>query len=76
MEEDFYDWLLLRELDKLSGEFQEARLIGEVLGRYQLGLSDCWLALRIEDMISRGTLEAVTSPPADGPNYHRVLRIL
>lgn len=76
VEENFYDWLLLRELEKLSGEFQEARLIGTVLGRYQLGISDSWLALRLEELIARGTLEAVTSPPADGPTYHRLLRIL
>lgn len=72
--EDFYDWLLLRELDKLSGEFHQARLIGTVLGKYQLGLSDSWLALRMEEMLACGTLETVTPPPEDAPAYHRVLR--
>lgn len=74
VEEDFYDWLLLRELEKQPSEFQEARLIGTVLGKYQLGLSDSWLALRMEEMIARGMVEAMTSPPADGPVYHRLLR--
>lgn len=72
--EDFYDWLILRELTAAPQKFQEARLIGTVLGKYQLGLSDSWLALRIDRMIAQGMLEAVTSPPADGPGYHRILR--
>lgn len=74
VEEDFYDWLILRELSAISEEFYQATLIGTVLGKYQLGLSDSWLALRMEEMIARGMLEAVTSPPDDGPIYHRILR--
>lgn len=74
VEEDFYDWLILRELAAAPEEFQEARLIGTVLGRYRLGLSDSWLALRIEALIARGLLEPLTPPPADAPAYHRLLR--
>lgn len=72
--EDFYDWLILRELSNLPEEFSQAVLIGQILGKYQLGLSDSWLALRMEEMISQGTLEPVTSPPPDRPIYHRLLR--
>lgn len=72
--EDFYDWLLQRELAAAPEEFHQARLIGTVLGKYQLGLSDSWLALRMEELIARGLLETVTPPPSDGPIYHRMLR--
>lgn len=38
-------------------------IIGRVLGKYQLGIGDSWIALRIEEMIRSGKLEAVTSEP-------------
>ncbi|MBE6950786.1 MAG: DUF1835 domain-containing protein [Ruminococcaceae bacterium] len=71
---DFYDHFILRELQKQPSEFHEARLIGEILGRYQLGISDSLIALRIEDFISRGMLEPITQPGEDRPIYHRYLR--
>ena len=74
VEENFYDWLLLREIAAAEEEFLQARVIGSVLGRNQLGLSDTWLALRMEGMIAGGMLEEVAPPPADGPVYHRRLR--
>ena len=49
-------------------------VVGRVLGRYALGISDGLIALRMEEMIRSGQLEAVTPPPADGPRYHRLLR--
>lgn len=72
--EDFYDWLILREIQAAPEEFHQARVIGSILGKNQLGLSDSWIALRMEEMIARGMLEEVTPPPADGPIYHRMLR--
>lgn len=72
--EDFYDPFLYREIQAQEEEFQEARLIGSVIGKYQLGVSDGWLARRIEKMIEKGELTAVTSPPPDGPVYHRFLK--
>lgn len=72
--ENFYDDFILRELALESREFHEAKLIGRILGKYQLGISDGWLALRIEEMICAGKLEAVTSAPNDGPSYHRILK--
>lgn len=70
---DFYDAFILRELAKQPEEFHEARLIGEILGKYQLGISDSLIALRIEDFISRGILAPVTRSE-DGLLYHRWLR--
>jgi hypothetical protein len=72
--ENFYDHFILREIAAESGEFHEANLIGRILGKYQLGISDSWLALRIEEMICAGKLESVTSAPEDGPSYHRILK--
>ena len=71
---DFYDHFILRELQKQPAEFREARLIGDILGRYQLGIGDSLIALRIEDFISRGMLEPFTQPGEDRPLYHRYLR--
>ena len=71
---DFYDGIILRELEKQPREFHEGRLIGEILGRYQLGLGDSIIALRIEEFISRGMLTPTTEPCEDRPIYHRFLR--
>lgn len=71
---DFYDGFLLRELDRAGETFHEAHLIGNVLGRNQLGISDWLIAARIEEFISRGILEPVTQPEAGDPIYHRILR--
>lgn len=72
--EDFYDCFLLRELEMQPREFHEGRLIGMVLGRYGLGISDWFLALRLERFISRGMLTAITEPEVNHPIYHRMLR--
>ena len=71
---DFYDGIILREIEKQPVEFHEGRLIGEILGRYQLGLGDSLIALRIEEFISRGMLTPATEPMEDRPIYHRYLR--
>lgn len=70
MPENFYDSFLLRELERLPEEFLEASLVGNVLGRYQLGVGDSWLALRIEAFCRQGLLEVVQ----DGPGIRRRLR--
>lgn len=70
----FYDRFIILELSKQPETFQEARVIGEILGKYQLGISDSLVALRIEEFISRGMLQPVTEPETDRPNYHRWLR--
>lgn len=71
---EFYDHALRRALAEQPVEFHQAKAIGLALGRYLPGISDCWLALRMENMLSSGELEAVTAAPADGPAYHRLLR--
>lgn len=72
--EDFYDGIILRQIEKQPREFHEGRLIGEILGRYQLGLGDSLIALRIEEFISQGMLTPATETEPDRPIYHRFLR--
>ena len=71
---DFYDFALRRVLAEQPAEFRQARAIGAALGKYLPGISDCYLALRMEEMLARGELEVVTEAPEDSPAYHRLLR--
>lgn len=71
---DFYDPFLERELAAAPAEFHEAQLIGQVLGRYPLGIGDCLLASRIEAMIAAGRLQPLGEPAPGNPRYRRRLR--
>ena len=70
----FYDAFILRELEAQEDEFMEAVLIGKVLGKYSLGISDGLIALRIEQFIKEGKLEVITHAKPQDPSYHRMLR--
>lgn len=72
--DSLYDIFILRELEKQEDEFNEAQLVGQVLGKYQLGIGDGWIALRIEQFIRDGLLIPVTAPEPDAPVYHRILK--
>lgn len=72
--ETLYDPFILRELDTLDSEFKEALLIGQVLGKYQLGIGDGWIALRVEQFIKDGLLVPITTSVPNTPTYHRILR--
>ncbi len=72
--ETLYDGFILREIAAEGEEFQEAMVIGRVLGKYQLGIGDSWIAFRIEEMIRTGKLESMTEVAKDMPIYHRVLK--
>ena len=52
--EDFYDFLILREITETP--VKEARLIGDILGKYPLQVGDWWYASRIEQMINDGKI--------------------
>ena len=52
----------------------EAYAIGTILGKYQLGIGDVWIALRIEQFIREGMFEVLTIPEPDRPIYRRMLR--
>lgn len=70
----FYDSFIRQALAEVSEEFHEAKLIGNIMVRFQLGIGDGWIANRIETMVASGELEVVTPAPEDGPTYSRVLR--
>jgi hypothetical protein len=53
--EDFYDFLILREITETP--VKEARLIGDILGKYPLQVGDWWYAFRIEQIIREGRIE-------------------
>lgn len=72
--EKLYDDFILREIEAEGEEFQEAMIIGRVLGKYQLGICDSWVAFRIEEIINSGKLEAVTSGDKEISIYNRVLK--
>ena len=72
--ETIYDDFILREIEAENEVFHEAMIIGRVLGKYNLGIGDAWVALRMEKMICDGFLEPVTEAPKDSPIYHRELR--
>ncbi len=72
--EKIYDDFILREITAESEEFQEGKIVGQVISNYQLGISDAWIALRIEDMIRSGILEVVSVVTEDMSVYQRVLR--
>ncbi len=71
---DFYDSFIKREIDNMDTEFHEAFLIGNILGKYQLGIGDIWIALRIEKMIENGILLPITQPDPGDMIYRRMLR--
>lgn len=71
---DHYDELFLRELYRQPEEFHEARFIGEILGKYPLGIRDSLIALRVEEWITQGIVSPVTASEDGLPIYHRYLR--
>lgn len=72
--EDLYDSFIRRELERMEDEFREAHLVGGVIGHFQLGISDGWIAQRIDAMVRSGELEAVTQAAEGDLPYRRVLR--
>lgn len=72
--ETFYDSFILRELEEQEDEFIEAKLIGKVIGKYSLGISDSLIAMRIDSFINDGMLKPITQPKPEDPHYHRMLR--
>lgn len=72
--ECMYDSFILREIDKQPEIFVEAIVVGNVLGKYQLGIGDAWVALRIEKMIEEGKLEIMEPAPEGNIVYRQKLR--
>jgi hypothetical protein len=69
--EDFYDHLILKSMPE--GEFVMARLIGSILCKYPLGISDGWYALRIKKMIAQNKLAIIADKDPSHP-YGKILK--
>lgn len=66
--EDFYDFLIWNSLTKEP--VSEARFIGSLLGKNQIGISDQWYARRIDFFITQGKIKIA----ADSENkYARMI---
>lgn len=69
--EDFYDFLIWKKLT--CKPIKEARLVGDILGYFQIGMGDWWFARRIEYSIQQGKIKVVE----DSENkYARVICIV
>lgn len=55
--EDFYDFLIWKRLT--CKPIKEARLIGDILGYFQIGMGDWWFAKRIEHFIQQGKIKVM-----------------
>ena len=53
--EDFYDFLIWKILTKAP--IKEARLIGNILGKYPVNMRDSWYAKRIDYLITQGKIK-------------------
>lgn len=69
--EDFYDHILMKSIP--DDEFVMARLIGNILGRYQLGIGDGWYGMRINQMIEANRLAVISHRDLDHP-YGKILK--
>ena len=67
--EEFYDFFI--RINIPDTEFRLAQLVGEVLGRCQLGIGDWWIAQRIKKMIENNELVIVSENDFD---YDMVLK--
>ena len=72
--EDIYDSFIFREIAEQPEQFKMALVIGNVLGKYQLGISDVWISSRIDKMIENGILDIIKDAPKGDGNYCRILR--
>lgn len=57
VKEDFYDFLIWKQLKKKP--IKQARLIGNIIGEYQISVVDWWYAKRIQYYIDRGDIEVL-----------------
>ena len=55
--ENFYDVLIWKSFT--SKPVKQARLIGDILGRYPIGVGDWWYARRIDHFIEQGKIKIV-----------------
>ncbi len=71
---DAFDHFICMEIDRAETEFRQARIIGNVLGKYPIGVGDGFLAMRMEEMLRAGKLEILADAGEGEPSYRRILR--
>ncbi|MCG8698289.1 MAG: DUF1835 domain-containing protein [Bacteroidales bacterium] len=69
--EDYYDYIITKNIP--DDDFLIARLIGKIMGNYDLGVSDSWYALRIDKMIEEKKLIIVENKDMSHP-YGKILK--
>ena len=69
--EDYYDYIITKNIP--DDDFLMARLIGKIMGNYDLGVSDSWYALRIDKMIEEKKLIIVENKDISHP-YGKILK--
>ena len=69
--ENFYDYIITKNIP--NDDFIMARLIGKIIGNYELGVSDSWYALRIDKMIEENKLIFVENKDMSHP-YEKILK--
>lgn len=72
--EDIYDRYIWEEIDPMDTEFIQAEVVGRVLGRHNLGITDSFVALRMEKFIEGDLLQVVPKTSRGPAAYHRKLR--
>lgn len=72
--ENLYDSFILREIEEEGEEFKEGKVIAKVLSKYQLGISDGWVALRIEKLVQDKRLDVINPAAKSMPGYLRLLK--
>jgi len=72
--EDIYDKYIWDEIDLVEDEFIQATVIGNVLGKHQLGIGDAFIALRMDKFIESEILQIVPKTSRGPAVYHRKLR--
>ena len=69
-----YDSFIWKEIDRQPEVFREAHVVGNVLGRYQLGIGDGFIHSRISQFVKAGKLTPLDAPPKEHPGYWRTLQ--
>lgn len=71
--EDFYDEMILKELNLQEGKFKEDIFIHRFNEKYRLGIHESLIYERLNSFIEEGILEVVEKAKEDEPLFYRWL---
>ncbi len=74
VDENIYDYFIYKEIEKEEDEFLQTMIIGRILGEYGFGITDSWLAYRMEKIIINKKAEIISEAKKGMPAYHRMLK--